>query len=696
MSFFILFFAMLFLSSHASYQIGTGSSDITGPAAEVNFMGYAAPGQTGRGIHLRLHSRAYVVDDGKKRIAFVSIDGGMSSDLLTLKVVEKLQSTLNDKTFTMENVCISGTHSHSGPAGFLQYTLFQVTSWGFVKECFDSWVDGISDSILKANQNLQPGRIFVSQGALQDANINRSPTSYLLNPEEERKQYSDGNTDKNMILLNFIAADDTKLGVLNWFSVHGTSMNNTNRLISGDNRGYASYLLEKDFNGPTSQNLPGKGPFVAAFASTNLGDVSPNTNGPHCQDTGLSCDVLHSTCNGKNELCVASGPGKDMVESTKIIGAKQYDHASELMKDMSTEVKGSVDFKHKFVNMPNLIVNLTSGNVRLCKPSMGYAFAAGTTDGPGMFNFTQGTNSSNPFWNRIAGLLSKPTQEEIACQAPKPILLNTGDIEKPYKWDPHTVPMQIFKIGQVFIANAPTELTTMAGRRLRASLKEIFSKLEKNPIVTIAGLANSYASYTTTFEEYQAQRYEAASTVYGPHQLQGYIQEFSKLAHNMIENETPQSDPAPEDMLDKMISLLPGVITDRAPIGKDYGDVLQDIKANVTRESEVSVVFQAANPRNDQKLGGTFLTVEMTTGDSAWKVVAVDGDWETKFIWEPHSLLTGTNHGKLGESEVTVVWDIPSNAVFGEYRICHSGVHKNIIGHKAPYSGCSSNFFVTQ
>ena len=27
-------------------------------------------------------------------------------------------------------------------------------------------------------------------------------------------------------------------------------------------------------------------PFIAAFASTNLGDVSPNTNGAKCIDTG--------------------------------------------------------------------------------------------------------------------------------------------------------------------------------------------------------------------------------------------------------------------------------------------------------------------------------------------------------------------------------------------------------------------------
>lgn len=43
---------------------------------------------------------------------------------------------------------------------------------------------------------------------------------------------------------------------------------------------------------------------MAAFAQSNEGDVSPNTKGPHCIDTGLPCDFNHSTCNGKVRTCI--------------------------------------------------------------------------------------------------------------------------------------------------------------------------------------------------------------------------------------------------------------------------------------------------------------------------------------------------------------------------------------------------------
>lgn len=51
----------------------------------------------------------------------------------------------------------------------------------------------------------------------------------------------------------------------------------------------------------------------------------------------------------------------------------------------------------------------------------------------------------------------------------------------------------------------------------------------------LAGLSNAYADYITTFEEYQNQRYEAGSTIYGPHTLSAYINIFNKLATAMVQ-----------------------------------------------------------------------------------------------------------------------------------------------------------------
>lgn len=95
-------------------------------------------------------------------------------------------------------------------------------------------------------------------------------------------------------MLKFVALNGELMGVITWFPVHCTSMNNTNQLISGDNKGYASLLFEEHMN---KDSLPGKGPFVAAFANGNEGDVSPNTRGARCINTGMPCESHTSSCS---------------------------------------------------------------------------------------------------------------------------------------------------------------------------------------------------------------------------------------------------------------------------------------------------------------------------------------------------------------------------------------------------------------
>lgn len=71
---------------------------------------------------------------------------------------------------------------------------------------------------------------MMAKGLLFNASINRSPSSYLLNPEAERNEYvAEGNTDKTMLALKFSKHDGELVGVLNWFAVHGTSMNSSNQ-----------------------------------------------------------------------------------------------------------------------------------------------------------------------------------------------------------------------------------------------------------------------------------------------------------------------------------------------------------------------------------------------------------------------------------------------------------------------------------
>ena len=86
------------------------------------------------------------------------------------------------------------------------------------------------------------------------ANINRSPSAYLNNPPEERAKYK-YDVDKDMSLLKFVDAEWGPVGAFSWFAVHGTSMNRTNKLISGDNKGAAARFMEDWFEAEAKDGL---------------------------------------------------------------------------------------------------------------------------------------------------------------------------------------------------------------------------------------------------------------------------------------------------------------------------------------------------------------------------------------------------------------------------------------------------------
>lgn len=745
--------------SDSNYLIGLGSYDITGPAADVNMMGYANTEQTAAGVHFRLRARTFIVAEPQgKRVVFVNLDACMASQLVTIKVLERLKARYGD-LYTESNIAISGIHTHAGPGGYLQYVVYIVTSLGFVRQSFDVIVDGIEKSIIEAHENLRPGSVFVNKGELLDAGVNRSPSAYLNNPAAERSKYK-YDVDKEMTLLKFVDSEWGPVGSFNWFATHGTSMSRTNSLISGDNKGAAARFMEDWFNKngvemsysnnfeysgvprrvsnivhevhdnhhellelaasfqsphgkPVAKTLsvarrvrsalrqtekPG---FVAAFCQTNCGDVSPNVLGAFCIDTGLPCDFNHSTCGGKNELCYGRGPGyPDEFESTRVIGERQFEKALDLFNKASEQLRGKVDFRHAYLDFSKLEVTIPkpgggSEVVKTCPASMGFAFAAGTTDGPGAFDFTQGDDQGNPFWMLVRDLLKNPSQTQVDCQHPKPILLDTGEMKQPYDWAPSILPIQMFRIGQLVILSVPGEFTTMAGRRLREAVRTVLTSGGKGHFnddvhVVIAGLTNTYSQYVTTFEEYQIQRYEGASTLYGPHTLSAYIQEFKKLASAMLSGQPVQPGPQPPDLLAKQISLLTPVVMDATPAGANFGDVKSDVPKNSTfkRGDVVSVVFWSACPRNDLMTEGTFALVEALQGKDTWVPSYDDDDFCLRFKWSRPSKLSP-------RSMATIEWRIPESATPGVYRIRHFGAAKALMGSIRHFAGSSSAFVVS-
>ena len=98
-----------------------------------------------------------------------------------------------------------------------------MTSLGYVHETAQAIVDGTVLAVQRAHASLKPGKLSFGNATVLNANINRSPTAYLVNPADERALYQ-YDQDKDMSLLRFDDEGGNARGFLSFFAVHGTSI----------------------------------------------------------------------------------------------------------------------------------------------------------------------------------------------------------------------------------------------------------------------------------------------------------------------------------------------------------------------------------------------------------------------------------------------------------------------------------------
>ncbi len=644
-----------------AYQVGVGMSDITGEAAEVGMMGYASLSQKATGIHQRLRARAFVVQDNSgstpgKSVVMVITDTGLVTQAVHQAVLAKLAARYGT-LYNEQNVLLSATHTHAGPGGYSHYALYNITILGFQKATFNAIVDGIVEAINKAHANKAPGDIQFNQGELYDASRNRSAPAFRRNPASDRAVFPQ-EIDPLMSVLTFKQGGQA-VGALSLFPTHGTSMTNTNTLISGDNKGYAAYHWEHDIAG-VRYRLDGK-PFVAAFGQTNPGDMSPNLN-----------------------LKPGSGPTEDEFENTRLIGLRQADKALGLSNTSVSVLSGGVDYRQRYVDMSHVQVGSAytpDAQVHTtCPAALGASFAAGSTeDGPGPGIAQEGT--SNPFLNAIGGLIFPIPDSLRQCQGAKQVVIPVG-LMQPYPWAPEVLPLQLVRVGPLYLATLPGEPTIMTGYRIRRQLAQTLGTDVQH--VLVMGYTNAYTEYITTPEEYAEQDYEGGSTLFGPWTQPAYMQELDKLAQAMSHGTVVVNTLQPRDLSCCQMNFQTGVVMDLPPLGKSFGSVLKDAAVAYKVGDTVAVRFQSAHPKNKLHRNGTFLEVQRWNG-SQWVSVADDGDWSTKYRW------TRTFGA---ESVVDINWAIPAGTPAGSYRIVHYGDAKSLWGSISAFSGTSRVFAV--
>ncbi len=546
-------------------ELGVARSDITTYEPKLGMMGWGMLGNVVESVATPLHARAFVLVDpsGDRRLAMVCCELAFISLALRQRVLERLDRDHAEIGLRLDELMLMATHTHSGPGGFSHYPFYNVTIPGFSAHVLEGLAQGIVDAIATAWAQRVAGTVHHGAEAF-DVSVpvafNRSIDAYNRNPDVEpvtEDQWAEA-LDRNMRLLSFHDAQGRPLGSINWFAVHGTSVHSDNTALHFDNKGYAAQRVEQ------AMAERGHAGYVAAFAQGATGDSTPNFR----RHPGRKFTRGHFA---------------DDDASARHNGGLQADHALRLLERVanSEPLPPTLRTAHAFEDLSDVAVEPRfvdgAAGLRTGPAEIGMAMFFGTEEGPGLprsLRFFQGVFGKvragwRAMWPRGSWRQHAATQAEkipwvrsgqrrmlgIARLRWLPVpwrlhpalrLVRALDEDSPdaKPWTPAVLPVHLAVIGTVAIAAAPAELTTVAGRRIRASVGETLAADGVQQVV-LAGYANAYSGYVTTPQEYALQDYEGASTHFGKWTLPAYQTLFEQLATRMLGGETRDDLAAP-------------------------------------------------------------------------------------------------------------------------------------------------------
>ncbi|SDJ14864.1 neutral ceramidase [Frankineae bacterium MT45] len=653
---------------NVGFRVGSGRADITGEPVDCGMLGYGKRTQRSAGIHLRLNARAFIfarpegVTEGVERVLLVVAELPLIFDSVHRAVLARLADEC-DGRYDAKNTLITATHTHCGPGGYSHHRMYNLTTHGFRPDTFNAIVDGIASAVLRAERDLathpEPATVRVTQGQLLGASVNRSRRSFERNPAVDRAHFPQA-IDPLATLLRVERGGELAAGI-HFFATHGTSMTNENKLISSDNKGFAAYRCEESSTA---------GGATFAFAQTNSGDMSPNL-----------------------ALRPGHGPTDDEFANAALIGARQAASADALARVAAEPMPAILDAVMSYVRFTDLPVGAQFTDDG--RPHRTGTVCAGTSslagagaDGRGFAGFREGRGRIPDWFNRA---VRYRLQRELGqTQAPKSVALNGAALNRRVPFVADTAPMQLLRIGDLYLLGIPAEVTIVAGLRLRRTVAAVLGvDLDR---VLVCGYSNGYLHYVTTPSEYDEQRYEGGSTLFGRWELPAMCQVAHELAEAMQQGRTPRGPglqpDAPTPPRPPRVSYHPRPDALRA--GERFGELLVPPRSAYRAGDRVCVSFLGGNLNNGIVRLGSFLQVQRRRSRrDEWQLVADDRDPET--VLRAHR---ARSVGRARRSIISISWQIPLGSTAGEYRIIHHGTARSGSDGPADYAGQTPVFTV--
>jgi neutral ceramidase len=460
-----------------SLLAGAAEVDITPPPG-LPKAGYSRNAHNGNGFRTRLRARVLHLRAGTASLALVQCDLLGGSALLQHLVARAVAERTD---VPLAGLMIGATHTHGGPGQFLGtrfYNRFASNKAGLDAAWTQQLCERIAGGVVEAVDTRCPARMAVGTTEVWGLTRNRSLAPHVrnLSVDDERTQaqraYVSVNPQLHLIRVDAVAEDGgyEPLAATVVFSVHGTGIPMQSHEYNADLWAYLTDEL-----GHRIARGHGHRPIVGAIEGTHA-DVAP---------------ALHPGTAGHLE---AQRVGRG-------IGAEAAGLYERLEKELTDRVELACGLREIDLDRSRSIGAVTLPR----RPAVGAALLSGAYE-----NETPVVRRIPPF---KAG---SPHRRAHGAQGVKWVV--GGPFQRvvlPLAGFPRVLPVQVLRLGDTALVGLPFELTVETGRRIAAAVADQTGSHGVGKVV-VSSVANEYAGYCATAEEYGLQHYEGGHTLYGP------------------------------------------------------------------------------------------------------------------------------------------------------------------------------------
>ena len=183
------------------------------------------------------------------------------------------------------------------------------------------------------------------------------------------------------------------------------------------------------------------------------------------------------------------------------------------------------------------------------------------------------------------------------------------------------------QVGDRMVVSVPGEMTEEMGRRVRHAVEKAAAGHGVVRAV-ISGLANEYADYFTTPEEYDAQHYEGAATVYGRASSVALQETLVQLTRDLVSGHKAPKPYAYDPRN--------GIRAKSPPFSKGArnGRIVKQPQPTAQRLLHPTVAWQGGPRGLDRPLGRAFVNIQRRSG-GRWRTV--DSDLGLDVLWQVDS-----------------------------------------------------------